>query len=330
MIRKLRWGVISTSNIARVAVNPAIKASHNGELIAVASRSDTLARIFAKNEGIPTYYGSYKALLEDERIEAVYNPLPNSMHKEWTIKAAEKGKHILCEKPLALSAVECNEMEAAAKANGVLLMEAFMYRFHPQIQKMLELIKGGTIGELRLIRNAFTFRLTNPDNIRTKHELGGGSLMDVGCYCVNISRTITGQEPTEVQAIAHWYPSGVDEQMVGTLRFENGVFAQFDCALSIERREMCEVVGTVASLRISGAFLPGKNDTIIFEHRARGKVIEHIIKGVDEYQLMVEHFSNCVLKDKPLHYTPAEASLNMQAIEALYKSPHSAGRWVSV
>jgi predicted dehydrogenase len=203
---ELTWGVISTSNIGRAAVNPAIQASSNGELLAVASRNEETAREFATKAGLPDYYGSYEALLDDERIDAVYIPLPNSLHREWTVKAAEKGKHILCEKPLALNAAQCDEMQRAAEANGVRLMEAFMYRFHPQTEKVVEMVRKGVVGDLRFIRSAFTFRLTNPDNIRLNPELGGGALMDVGCYCVNVSRTVAGQEPMEVQALVTWVP----------------------------------------------------------------------------------------------------------------------------
>jgi len=323
--KKLRWGIISTANIGKWAVIPAIQASCNGEVVAVASRDRSKGDAFAAEFGIPRTYGSYEAILDDDSIDAVYIPLPNSLHCEWTIKAAEKGKHILCEKPLALNAAECGEMERAAEANGVKLMEAFMYRFHPQTEKVIEFAQSGQLGELRLIHSAFTFRLTNPDNIRLKPELGGGSLMDVGCYCVNLSRTVAGREPIEVQAFAQWSASGVDEQFSGSLRFENGVIAQFDSALTMERREVYEVAGTDAYLSVPAAFLPGKDKTTIWEHRGRGKMIEHTFEGVDEYQLMVEHFADCVLKDRPPRYSAAEAALNMRVIEALYQSAKNNG-----
>jgi predicted dehydrogenase len=328
--KRLSWGVISTANIGRVAVNPAIQASSNGQLAAVASRSEPAAREFAEKHAIPKYYGTYEAMLEDEAIEAVYNPLPNSMHLEWTIKALEKGKHVLCEKPLAMNARECDEMEAAANANGVKLMEAFMYRFHPRTAKVVEMVRAGLIGDLRLIHSAFTFRLTNPDNIRLSAELGGGSLMDVGCYCVNISRTIAGQEPVEVQAFARWASTGVDEQMTGTLRFEDGVMAQFDSSLTMERRETYEVAGTKGHLSVPAAFLPGTADATIVEHHGRQEEAHHTIAGVDEYQLMVEHFADAVLHDRPLRYTAAEAASNMRVIEALYQSARNNGKPVQL
>ena len=327
---QLRWGVISTSNIGRAAVNPAIQASRNGKLVAVASREEERARHFAEKWQIPAHFGSYDALLDDGSIDAVYIPLPNSMHREWTIRATERGKHVLCEKPLALDAAECGEMQAAADANGVKLMEAFMYRFHPRTERVVEMVRAGAVGDLKMITSAFTFRLKNPENIRLNPELGGGSLMDVGCYCVNVSRTIAGAEPVEVQALARQSSSGVDEQMVGTLRFGDGVLAQFDCALTMERRESYQVAGTDAYLTVPAAFLPGTDDVVIEENRGGGETAEHSVAGDDEYRLMVEHFADCVLNDRPLRYTAEEAARNMRVIGALYESVRMGGEVVEV
>ena len=328
--RKLRWGVLSTSNIGRVAVNPAIQASSNGELMAVASRNGDAAREFAEESGIPSAHGSYEALLEDEGIDAVYNPLPNSLHMEWSIRAAESGKHILCEKPLALNAAQCREMEAAASANGVKLMEAFMYRFHPRTERVLELVRAGTVGDLKVIRSTFTFPLTRQDDIRWNPELGGGALMDVGCYCVNIGRTLAEAEPVEVRAMANWHSSGVDEQMAGSLRFANGVLAHFDCALTMERTEVCQVLGTDGHLRIQKAFRPGSDGVEIEQFDAKDNLTTLTLKGADEYRLMVEHFADCALNDRPLRYTAGEAALNMKVIEALYESARNDGAEVDV
>lgn len=331
----LRWGVISTANIGRVAVIPAIHRSSNGKLVAVASRDGERARTFAERVGIPRAYGTYEELLAADDIDAVYIPLPNSLHREWAIKAAEAGKHILCEKPLALDATECEEMEAAAEQHGVTLMEAFMYRFHPQTEKVLQLVQGGAIGEPRLIYAAFTFRLTNPQNIRLQPELGGGALMDVGCYCVNIIRTVAGVidgagEPVEAQARANWGQSKVDEEMVGTLCFANGLLAQFSCGLALERREFYQVAGPEGHLDVQSAFLPGTNNTTIHEYHGRQGAIPHEIPGVDEYQLMVEHFAGAVLSGKPVRYRPLEAAANMRVIGALYRSARENGRPQSI
>ncbi len=323
---KLRWGILSTANIGREAVIPAIKAASNGTVVAVASRDVQHARDVATELAIPQHYGSYEELLADGGIDAVYIPLPNSLHLEWTIKAAKAGKHILCEKPLALNAAECSEMTAAAEQCGVLLMEAFMYRFHPQLAKVRELVDQGVIGDVRLLHSAFTFRLTNPANIRLQRELGGGSLMDVGCYCVNVSRTLFGAEPVEVQAFASWSASGVDEQMVGVLRFADGRYAQFDSALTLARREAYQVVGTDGVLDVPVAFLPGINDTLIYQNRGGRNEQRYTVSGVDEYRLMVEHFGDAVLMQRPLRYLAAEAACNMRVIEALYRSAHNGGR----
>lgn len=323
--RKLRWGVISTANIGRAAVNPAIQASGNGELVAVASRDAEQAKAFAERWRIPLACGSYEELLADESIDAVYIPLPNSLHRDWSIRSMEAGKHVLCEKPLGLTEAECLEMAAAAEANGVTFMEAFMYRFHPRTERVLQMIRRGAIGELKIIQSAFTFRLTKPDNIRLDPALGGGALMDVGCYCVNLSRTAAGGEPIEVQAIAVEAASGVDDMLAGTMRFADGVIASFQCGLSARRRETYEIGGTDAYLRVPDAFLPGTGDADIEEYREDGAAVVHRIEGVDEYRCMVEHFADCVLTGTPPRYSAQEAARNMRVIEALYESVRSGG-----
>lgn len=327
---ELRWGVIGTANIGRVAVIPAIQASSNGVLLAIASRDEGKARKFAEASGVPRHFGSYEALLADADIDAVYVPLPNSLHKEWTIKAAEAGKHILCEKPLAPSAAECREMAKAAEVNSVTLMEAFMYRFHPRTQRVLEMVQDGRLGELRMIRSTFTFRLQRPDDIRLNPELGGGALMDVGCYCVNVSRTLAAAEPVAVQAAGHWGAHGVEEQLAGTLFFAGGLIAQFDCALTMERCEGYEVAGTEGYLRVPSAFLPGTDDVVIHEHRGRAGETSHSVNGADEYRLMVEHFADCALNARSPRYTAAEAARNMRVIEGLYQSARNGGERVDL
>lgn len=323
--KKIRWGILSTANIGKVAVIPAIQASNNGEVVAVASRSLEKAQAFARELNIPYSYGSYEALLEAGDIDAVYIPLPNNLHRDWTIRAAEMGKHILCEKPFGLNAQECLEMGAAADRHGVKLMEAFMYRFHPRTQKVLEMVQQGVLGELRLIHSTFTFRLTRQENIRLKPELGGGALMDVGCYCVNVSRTMGEAEPVSVECFARWTKNGVDEQLVGTLGFANGLLAQFDCALTMARREMYTLVGTEAVLTIPRAFVAGAASCVIEETRDRGLLKRHRIKGANQYQLMVEHFADCILQDRPPRYSVAEAAANMRVIDTLYHSARQGG-----
>lgn len=323
---RIRWGVISTANIGRAAMIPALKDATNGELVAVCSREMGRAREFADRLEIPRAYGNYEALLADPEIDAVYIPLPNNLHREWCIRAAEAGKHILCEKPLALNAAEVEEMAAAARRHNVLLMESFMYRFHPQTERVLALVREGTIGDVKLIKSAFTFRVTDPGNVRWAAELGGGSLMDVGSYCVNASRTLAGGEPLEVQAFATWADTGVDAQMVGHLRFAHGLHAQFDSALTLQRREFYQVVGTEGVIDVPVAFLPGRGDTRIHITWGRGEVQTEIISGRDEYQAIAEHFADCVLHGQPLRYPAEEAAANMRVIEALVGSARNSGR----
>lgn len=327
--QQTRWGVLSTAHIGRVQVNPAIQASANGMLLAVASRDAARAREFAERDGIPRHYGSYEALVADPEVDAIYIPLPNSMHKEWSMRAAEHGKHVLCEKPLALDAAECREMWAAAKANGTLLMEAFMYRFHPRMERLVAIAQGGAIGAPRAIRSTFTFRLTRPDNIRLLPELGGGALMDVGCYCVNASRTVAGSEPDLVQAWATWGPTGVDLELAGMLRFANGLVSHFDCALSMDRREVIEVAGVDGSLTMESAFVPGTGQTSLAE-RHSGTVTHHEVAGANQYVQMVEHFSDCVQGRASLRYDALEAAANMAVIDALYRSARAGGAPVPV
>ena len=305
---------------------PAIQASTNGEVTAVASRDLDKGMAFAQKLSIPYVYGSYTALLDDPQIDAVYIPLPNSLHHDWVIRAAAAGKHILCEKPLALNATQCLAMAAAARSAGVKLMEAFMYRFHPQIEAAQEVVHAGAIGEVRHLHAAFTFRLTDPTNIRLNAALGGGALMDVGCYCVDVLRTFAGRQPVEVQAYARWHPNGVDEQMAGALYFGDGLVGQFDCALSLARRETFLAAGTEGFLELPRAYLPGTGDTSLVIRRGYNDVQQRTIAGVDEYRLMVEHFGDCILRDRPVRYDPVTAAQNMQVIEALYRSARDGGR----
>jgi xylose dehydrogenase (NAD/NADP) len=320
---QINWGIISTARIGQRAVIPAIQASCNGRVLGIASRQISRAKSFAANLSIPRAYGSYEALLDDEDIDAVYIPLPNSMHHEWTIKAVNKGKHVLCEKPMALNAVECVEMEHAADENHVKLMEAFMYRFHPRIESLIELVRGGEIGSLGTIVSAFTFRLEDKSNIRYQPELGGGALMDVGCYCVNIIRTIAGMQPDAVTASAQWTSSGVDGHLAGTLYFDKGITGQFDCALTMESRQYCQAAGSGGYLDIPRAFLPGKTSCEMHEYHGGKLAKTPSIAGVDQYQLMVEHFADSILHDQPVRYPPSDAIANMRVIDALYRSARS-------
>ena len=319
MAETLRWGILSTANIGVKSVIPALRASSNGEVVAISSRNQDKAQEVAKKLDIPQAYGSYEEMLASD-IDAVYNPLPNSLHKEWTVKALRAGKHVLCEKPLGVNASECDEMAAVAEENKVLLMEAFMYRFHPRFAKLTELLDKGTIGDVRLIRSTFSFKLKRKGDIRLQADLGGGALYDVGCYCVSLSRTLAGEEPASAQAYANWSDTGVDEVLVGALRFPNGVLAQIDCGLALDRREFVEILGSEGRLELTDAFTSKNEEARIVEKHEGQEDQTHRTPSADPYKEMAEHFAACVLEGKPLRYPIEDAGANLRVVEALYRS----------
>ncbi|MBI4785802.1 MAG: Gfo/Idh/MocA family oxidoreductase [Chloroflexi bacterium] len=334
MVRKLRWGILSTAKIGLKQVMPAIKQSKNGVLAALASRSLESAQEAAAPFGIPHVFGSYEEMLASPEVDAVYVPLPNAMHKEWTIRAANHGKHVLCEKPLALNAAEADEMITAARQNHVLLMEAFMYRFHPQFAKLKALIADGAIGDVKVMRSAFCYNIQGANNIRLDPDLGGGALMDVGCYCVNMARLVADAEPVEVRADATIGKSGVDETLVGILRFPNDVVAHFDCSFRTDYREWLDVQGTKHRVDLARPIKPGTRAADIFlrfdetsETNPNSTLIT--APAANHYRLMVEHFADAALNGKPLRYPPEDARANMRVIDALYESART-GRAVKI
>ena len=323
--KKLRWGILSTAKIGIRQVIPAIQASNNGIVAAIASRDVNKAQAVAKQFNIAKSFGSYAALLESPDIDAVYICVPNSMHHDWTIRAAERGKHILCEKPIALNAFEAEEMIAAAQDHKVLLMEAFMYRFHPQFARVKELIDQGTIGQVKTIRSSFCFFLNRPGDIRREKDLGGGALMDIGCYCVNMARLIAGGEPTEVQGKAIFGKSGVDESMMGMFRFPKDILALFDCSFQTDYREWLQVQGTEVRLEVVRPIKPMNNpaDLIVVRGEKADELFKpttYTVPAANHFQLMVEHFADAVLNGTPLRYPPEDARANMRVIDGLYVS----------
>lgn len=329
MTAKYRWGILSTANIGRVAMIPALKASKQAEVSAVASRNLEGAKVFASQLDIEKAYGSYQDLLEDPNIDIIYIPLPNHLHKEWTIRAAEAGKHILCEKPLALDPDECHEMINAARANGVKLMESFMYRHHPRILGAVDLVRSGKIGDVKVIETGFTFTLKNFQDIRYQPEMGGGALMDVGCYCVNIIRLMAGREPLSVMAKAVWAKTNVDEQLSGILDFGDGLTAHFDCGFNMTSRQRCLIAGTEGYLEIPNCFLPGKNKSTITEVKGPNIMKAYSYKGADHYRLIADDFMGSITSNKPL-YDINDAINNMRVINALMNSARSGGIPVDV
>ncbi|MGZ0085862.1 Gfo/Idh/MocA family protein [Caldibacillus thermoamylovorans] len=318
MGRKVRFGIMSTAAIAKDVMIPAIRRADRAEVVAIASESGKASEA-ARELGIPKAYDSYDQLLDDPDIDAVYIPLPNSLHAEWTIKAAQKKKHVLCEKPAALCEEDVRRMIEACDRNGVLFMEAFMYQFHPQHERVKQLLAAGEIGDVTYMRAHFSFYLQDREtNIRMNPELGGGSLFDVGCYCVHSTRHILDAEPIELFVQSHFDPHrSVDVTTNGWMRMENGVLAQFTCSFDMLFQNEYEVVGTKGKIVVSRAYRPDVDGgegriTIV---TADGSEREETVSG-DQYALQIEHFSRAVLEDTPLLYSPERMIKQARALDA--------------
>lgn len=327
MADQVKWGVLGNAMIARKCVIPAIQKSRNGEVRALATRSPAGAhRVLAEN-GIGQVYDDYKALLADPTIDAVYIPLPNHLHYHWTLKALSAGKHVLCEKPLACNAHEARQMALRSEETGLLLMEAFMYRFHPRSRCIREIIANGAIGKPCLIRSAFCYAmdediLQSGNNARLKPDMGGGALLDVGCYSVSVARWFMAAEPVRAQAQAFYNREGVDMHLVGTLQFAEGQLAVLEASFISALQQTYSVVGNNGAIELPhNAFIPWHADAT-YTRRAKNDEIgqTHMVPGADEYRLMVEHFSDAVLGRTELDFKPDESIANMQVLDALARA----------
>ena len=320
---KLRWGVLGTARIIRKTV-PALRATKNGSVAGIASRSEEKADEYAAKYDIPQAFGSYEALLESPEIDAVYVTLPNALHHEWVVKALRAGKHVLCEKPLAMSAAECENIERVADETGLKVLEGFMYRFHPRFEKLQALMQAEVVGKVTFIRVAHSFAVEGEGNIRWVRKLGGGALFDVGCYCVNLSRTLAGEEPGEVLAFANYADAAdggrVDSSLAGLLRFPGGVTALFDCGVDLERRNLLEIVGTEGRLYLENPFSLLEEDSVIEEHHFGQDTVKHQLNGENHFTQMGEHFAEAVLNGTPLRYGLDDAVGNAQVLEALARA----------
>jgi D-xylose 1-dehydrogenase (NADP+, D-xylono-1,5-lactone-forming) len=318
---KIRWGILSTAHIGRARVIPAMQKAKNGVVAAVASRDLARAQAFASDLGIKKAYGSYEELINDPEIDAIYNPLPNSEHAEWSIKCAEAGKPTLCEKPLARNADEAQTMVDAFAQRGVLFAEAFMYRFHPRTQRAYLMIRDGAIGEIRSMHSVFDFVLKDEDNIRLSKSLSGGSLMDVGCYCINVMRHMTGEEPERVAAIARvGAQSQVDETLTGLLQFPSGAMGHFDSSLRAFKTNIYDIRGSEGRIFVEDSFTPQPNQKTVI-HFWHGEKYEQIkIPATNQYTVMAEDFADALLHQHPPRFAPQDAVGNMRVIDRLLAS----------
>jgi D-xylose 1-dehydrogenase (NADP+, D-xylono-1,5-lactone-forming) len=310
----LRWGILSTANITKKLLG----SGHDQQFVAVGSRDLARAQAFASEQGLARAHGSYEELLADPEVDAIYNPLPNALHVEWSIKALEAGKHVLCEKPMSRHPEEVERAFDVAEREGRVLEEAFMWRHHPQLARARELIAAGDVGELRVIRAAFAFNAGNPDDIRLQADLEGGGLMDVGCYCVSGCRALASAEP--VRGYAEYVPGGnggVDVALAATLRFPGDVVAHFDCGLSYVGGGQLEAAGSEGSIFLAD---PWHGREAIIEVR-RGSSVERIETGpANSYALELADFEAAVRGERPSLLTRADAVAQARTIAALYSS----------
>jgi predicted dehydrogenase len=317
MDKPLNWGLLSTAKINQALIKP-LRASKRTRLLAVASRSISSAETYAREWKIPRAHGSYEALLNDPEIDVIYNSLPNHLHAEWTIKALHAGKHVLCEKPFALTLAEVNAMSQAAHETGKVLAEAFMYRHHAQTLKVKEIVDSGMLGKLQLIKGAFTFTLTREGNYRWMEEMGGGSIWDVGCYPISYARMLVGAEPLEVFGWQVTGQGGSDESFIGQMRFKDGIHMQFDCGFKSPSRSYIEIIGTDAALNIPDPFKPGLKNEI---HLIRNDEIQTIkIKGGELYLGEVEDMCDAILNNQSARISLTDSYGNTAAILALIQS----------
>ncbi len=317
MVEKLRWGLLSTAGINRALIPP-LRISKRNMLLAVASRSQEKADAYAREKKIKRAYGSYQALLADPDIDVIYNPLPNHLHAEWTIKAIQAGKHVLCEKPLALSLAEVDAIQAAASQYGKVVAEGFVYRTHPLAHKVKELIDTGKLGKIKIVRGSFTYSEPSPNNIRMKPEMGGGGLWDIGCYPLSYMRAMLGAEPTQVFGWQVIGASGVDELFVAQLRFPGNIFGQFDCSMEIPYHVFMEFIGDKATLIIPNPYIPGPQKTLYLTQA--GKTTTIAVKGPENYITEVEDMADAILLGKGPLLSLAESRANIATILALFES----------
>ena len=327
-MRKIRWGVLSSAPIGTKTVIPAMQLGEYCDIVAIASRKLEKAQPAARQLGIPKAYGSYEELLADPDIDAVYIPLPNHLHVPWSIKALNAGKHVLCEKPIGLNAAQSEELLAATKKHPQLkVMEAFMYRHHPQWQRARQLVAEGRIGKLRAIQSFFSYYNVDPGNIRNTAEVGGGGLMDIGCYCISMSRFIFGSEPQRVSGILEYDPRFKTDRLTsGILDFADGT-ATFTCSTQLSPYQRVNIYGTEGRVEIEIPFNAPPDRPCKIWHQ-RGTEIEEIALEIcNQYTIQGDLFSQAVLHDTEVPTPLEDAVANMRVIEALSRSAKD-GIWV--
>lgn len=321
MTDTVRWGIISTAHIAESAFIPSVRQTRRGQLVAVASRDGDRARTFADKHDIPQSYDSYEALLASDDIDAVYNPLPNSLHAEWAARAAEHGKHVFCEKPLAVTSSEAEGMVVTCQNAGVLLFEAFVFLYHPKSLRLRQILDSGAIGDLVQMQMSFTFPLKRPtDNIRMSKDLAGGSLMDVGCYVITYARFVFGEEPLAVQAAVRMDPEyGVDTLAAMVLTFSGDRFASLQAGFEASGGQRASIHGTRGYIDVPQPCHPKEQDSFTIHAGGKEEVLA-VDAGVRTFAPAIEHFQDCILDGVEPLATAASAAGTLRVIEAVRES----------
>ncbi len=328
----LRWGILGTGNIARQFAG-SFPTAVRGKMTAVGSRRPETAKTFASTYSAGKAFGSYEDLISDDEVDAVYISLPNSMHHEWTIKALKAGKHVLCEKPIASNFAEAREMFDVANRAGRVLMEAFMYRSHPLTHAVLNAVKSGNIGRVKLIRTSFCFRVWNTKgNIRYDPALAGGALMDIGCYCINFSRLIAGAEPAAIQATGQLHAGGVDELAAGLMQFPGGITASFTCGMNAQADNSASICGDEGYIEIPVPWKPPVQNAVWnlaysipprMDHAtgaappARPRETFSVNAEKSLYAMEADDFAEAVLDGAPVRVTPADSLGNMRVLDEM-------------
>ena len=327
---KLRWGVLSTAKIGVEKVIPAMQAGQRCSVVAIASRIIATAQAAADKLGIPKAYGSYEKLLSDPDIDAVYIPLPNHLHVQWSIASLKAGKHVLCEKPIGLNVAEAERLLAAAGQHPRLkIMEAFMYRHHPQWRLAQQLVQNGEIGALRTIQSFFSYHNTNPTNIRNIAEVGGGGLMDIGCYCISLSRFIFGAEPRRVLGMVEYDPAFKTDRLAsGMLEFATGDgsrsgTATFTCSTQMSPYQRVNIFGAEGRIEIEIPFNAPPDRPCKLWHQRGSEIREHTFDICDQYTIQGDLFAEAVLHNTAVPTPLADAVANMRVIEAIRQSASS-------
>jgi D-xylose 1-dehydrogenase (NADP+, D-xylono-1,5-lactone-forming) len=322
MTLRLRWGLLGTARINDRFI-PALRNSKYSELCAVASRTAERAGEFAREWKIPKIYTSYEDLLADPQIDVVYNSLPNHLHAGWTIKAAQAGKHILCEKPFALSTAQALSMAAAAEQAKVYLTEALVYRHFEQTRKVMEIIQNGEIGDVLVVSGVFTFSLNRPDDFRWKPEYGGGSLWDVGCYPVSFLNLIGGGAPQTVFAMQRMAASGVDETLVGQMQYSGDLLGQFVGSFNLPRNVGVEIQGTRGMLVVTSPFGMSEHNLVILKKDDKEKEKQFSFKIDNRFQNQVDDFARSIIEKKPPLVSPLESCQIVATLAGLQESARS-------